>query len=212
MPIYVENNSPLLSKMRQMILVNDIADIQLIKNRLWNGVHAMTAWYASLLDHPTIGLAMADGRVREFCDALLMEVQLGLKGQVPQYKKDLERLSKAFLSSCHTAFKDPCQRVARDPLRKLSADERVLGSLQNNIQVGLPYKALQQGIVMGCVYAVLRTGLKLDEVLEFIKQQLRMLDITTELQESILESTVREVEYLTTQVQDLESSMDSWMN
>ncbi len=43
MPIYVENKSPLLSKMRQMILVDQISDIQLIKNRLWNGVHAMTA-------------------------------------------------------------------------------------------------------------------------------------------------------------------------
>ncbi len=29
MPIYVENQSPLLSKMRQMILVDQISDIQL---------------------------------------------------------------------------------------------------------------------------------------------------------------------------------------
>jgi len=54
MPIYVENRSPLLHKMRQMILVDQIADIQIIKNRLWNGCHAMLAWYASLNGHETI--------------------------------------------------------------------------------------------------------------------------------------------------------------
>ena len=185
MPIYAENNSPLLSKMRQMILVDDIADIQLIKNRLWNGVHAMTAWYASLLGHPTIGLAMADSHVRNFCNALLLEVQHGLAEQVPQYHKDLERMSQAFLSSCHSAFKDPCQRVARDPLRKLSANERVLGSLQSNIQAGLSYKVLLYGLTVGCVYAVVHAGLKYSDVLIFLREQLEQLEIPSDLKHRI---------------------------
>ena len=58
MPIYVEKGSPLLEKLRQVVLVEQITDIQLIKNRLWNGVHAMLAWYASLLGYESIGVAM----------------------------------------------------------------------------------------------------------------------------------------------------------
>ncbi len=61
-----ENASPLLQHMRQMILVDDIAEIELIKNRLWNGVHAMMAWLSSLIGHNSIGVAMADPLVADF--------------------------------------------------------------------------------------------------------------------------------------------------
>ncbi|MFM6957962.1 MAG: bifunctional mannitol-1-phosphate dehydrogenase/phosphatase, partial [Acinetobacter sp.] len=112
MPIYVENRSPLLHKMRQMILVDQIADIQIIKNRLWNGCHAMLAWYASLNGHETIGIAMADLAVRQYAERLVDEVKLGLANLIPNQKKQLDRMAESFLNSCRSAYKDPCERVA----------------------------------------------------------------------------------------------------
>ena len=172
MPIYVENNSPLLSKMRQMILVEDIREIQLIKNRLWNGVHAMTAWYAALLGYETIGLSMADPKVREFMEGLLAEVQAGLVLTMPHRKKDLDTLVQSFINSCISAYKDPCERVARDPLRKLAASERVLGSIVGNIQQGLPYQRLSQGALYGYYYSIQQKDIRYGEAIEHLEIQL----------------------------------------
>ena len=71
MPIYVENSSPLLSKMRQMILVDDIQQMQIIKNRLWNGSHTILAWAARILGYHNIGVALADERIEQFIAHLL---------------------------------------------------------------------------------------------------------------------------------------------
>lgn len=152
MPIYVENKSPLLSKMRQMILVDQISDIQLIKNRLWNGVHAMTAWYASLLGHQTIGVAMGDPRVQYYVEKLLAEVTQGLAHYLPKRKNDLTRLARSFDQSCQYAYKDPCSRVGRDPLRKLSAFERVFSSVAYNVSNGFSFEALLSGAIFGYLY------------------------------------------------------------
>ncbi|NWK75401.1 HAD family hydrolase [Acinetobacter cumulans] len=181
MPLYVENNSPLLRKMRQMILVDDIQDIQRIKNRLWNGVHAMTAWYGSVLGYETIGLAMADERVSLFCQSLLKEVTAGLNSSMPNYHHDLAELAQAFLRSCQNAFKDPCARVARDPLRKLSAQERVLGSLQTNLEYGLPTSALEQGVVLGAMYAVQQLQYSQEDVRLFLQKQFALIEADPKL-------------------------------
>ena len=47
-------------------------------------------------------------------------------------------MAQSFLDSCEYAFKDPCQRVARDPLRKLTHNERVIASIEVNINYDLP--------------------------------------------------------------------------
>ena len=191
MPIYAENSSPLLSKMRQMILVDNIADIQLIKNRLWNGVHAMTAWHASQLGHQTIGLAMADARVQRFAAQLMAEVKQGLSLQVPEYRQDLDRLADAFLVSCQSAYKDPCARVARDPLRKLNARERVLGSLEMNLKHGLPHEALLQGVILGCLYAIQHGQSSRSEALAYVHSSIGNMEISSELQQA-LRSRIRQ--------------------
>ncbi|WP_288688957.1 bifunctional mannitol-1-phosphate dehydrogenase/phosphatase [uncultured Acinetobacter sp.] len=171
MPIYVENNSPLLEKMRQMILVDDIDEIQLIKNRLWNGVHAMLAWKAVSSGHQTIGVALADPQVKQFMQELLTEVQSGLTQSIAHRAQDLSRLTQSFIDSCEHAYKDPSARVARDPLRKLSVNERVLGSLKTNLQYELNTCHLEQGIVLGMVYAVQVEGLSTEQVTEYIQIQ-----------------------------------------
>lgn len=178
MPIYVENRSPLLSKMRQMILVDQISDIQIIKNRLWNGCHAMLAWYASTIGHEMIGIAMADSKIKKYAEQVVDEVKLGLVNIVPNQAKELDRMAESFLNSCRSAYKDPCERVARDPLRKLNFNERVFGSIENHIHQQLPYQNLLKGAVYGYVYALKNLNLDGEEVAQHLHKNIAQMDIT----------------------------------
>ena len=175
MLLYVENNSPLLKKMRQMHLVDDISQIQLIKNRLWNGVHAMLAWYAMLRGHQYMGVALADDQVKRFMLQLLAQVQQGLRHALPQHSHELSRLSQSFMDSCAQAYQDPCLRVARDPLRKLAANERVLGSIACQMHYGLAYDALLKGAVLGYVYAIEQGECDDVEALLHLQMQVKQL-------------------------------------
>ena len=183
MPIYVENNSPLLAKMRQMILVDDIANIQLIKNRLWNGVHAMMAWYASLRGHQTIGVAMSDHTIRKFMNQALAQVKHGLCYQIPKHASDLERLAQSFSESCANAYQDPCARVGREPLRKLEHNERVMGSLATLLKYSLPFDAVLKGAVLGYVYALEQGECEQQELLMHLQIQLRHMALEPQLYE-----------------------------
>ena len=183
MPIYVENNSPLLAKMRQMLLVDDIANIQLIKNRLWNGVHAMMAWYASLRGHQTIGVAMSDHTVRKFMNQALAQVKHGLCYQIPKHASDLERLAQSFSESCANAYQDPCARVGREPLRKLEHNERVMGSLATLLKYSLPFDAVLKGAVLGYVYALEQGECEQQELLMHLQIQLRHMALEPQLYE-----------------------------
>ncbi|MFM6906905.1 MAG: bifunctional mannitol-1-phosphate dehydrogenase/phosphatase [Acinetobacter tjernbergiae] len=195
MPIYVENRSPLLHKMRQMILVDQIADIQIIKNRLWNGCHAMLAWYASLNGHETIGIAMADLAVRQYSERLVDEVKLGLANLIPNQKKQLDRMAESFLNSCRSAYKDPCERVAREPLRKLNFNERVLGSLENHIQQQLPDQNLLNGAIYGYAYAL--KILELDEILivQHIQKNVAYMDMTETQKKQLLDQLYQGIQH-----------------
>ncbi|MEG1696799.1 MAG: HAD-IA family hydrolase [Acinetobacter sp.] len=195
MPIYVENRSPLLHKMRQMILVDQIADIQIIKNRLWNGCHAMLAWYASLNGHETIGIAMADLAVRQYAERLVDDVKLGLANLIPNQKKQLDRMAESFLNSCRSAYKDPCERVAREPLRKLNFNERVLGSLENHIQQQLPDQNLLNGAIYGYVYAL--KILELDEILivQHIQKNVAYMDVTETQKKQLLDQLYQGIQH-----------------
>ena len=165
MLIYVENNSPLLAKMRQMILVDDIVNIQLIKNRLWNGVHAMMAWYASLRNHQTIGVTMSDHAVKKFM----------------QQASDLEHLAQNFSGSCAHAYQDPCARVRCEPLRKLQHNERVMGSLPTLLKYSLPFDVVLKGAVLGYVYALEQGECERQELLMHMQIQLRHMALEPQL-------------------------------
>ncbi|RSN77581.1 bifunctional mannitol-1-phosphate dehydrogenase/phosphatase [Acinetobacter haemolyticus] len=178
MPIYVENRSPLLVKMRQMVLVDQISDIQIIKNRLWNGCHAILAWNASLNGHETIGIAMADPQMQVFVERLVDEVKLGLTNLVPNQAKQLDRMANSFLNSCRYAYKDPCERVARDPLRKLSFNERVFGSIETHIQQQIPYQKLVEGAVFGYIYAIKFLDLDEMKIVQHLQKHVKQLDIS----------------------------------
>lgn len=196
MPIYVEKGSPLLEKLRQVVLVDQITDIQLIKNRLWNGVHAMLAWYASLMGYESIGVAMGDHSVKAFAENLIAEVKQGLAIVLPNYAKDLDRMSQSFLDSCEYAFKDPCQRVARDPLRKLNHNERVMASIAVNICHDLPYKNLLKGAALGYAYAIQFLEIEETKAVEHLQQQIQNLDLSTTQRRQLDAELVQLIQYL----------------
>ncbi len=93
----------------------------------------MTAWYASLLGHQTIGVAMGDLRVQYYVEKLACRSNARSDALPAKRKNDLTRLARSFDQSCQYAYKDPCSRVGRDPLRKLSAFERVFSSVAYNV-------------------------------------------------------------------------------
>ncbi|EOQ72543.1 bifunctional mannitol-1-phosphate dehydrogenase/phosphatase [Acinetobacter lactucae] len=196
MPIYVEKGSPLLEKLRQVVLVNQITDIQLIKNRLWNGVHAMLAWYASLMGYESIGIAMGDHSVKAFAENLIREVKQGLAIVLPNYAKDLDRMAQSFLDSCEYAFKDPCQRVARDPLRKLTHNERVIASIEVNIAHDLPYKNLLKGAALGYAYAIQYLEIEEADAIKHLQQQIQKLDMSAAQKRQLEVELTQLVQYL----------------
>lgn len=196
MPIYVEKGSPLLEKLRQVVLVNQITDIQLIKNRLWNGVHAMLAWYASLLGYESIGVAMGDHSVKAFAENLIREVKQGLAIVLPNYAKDLDRMAQSFLDSCEYAFKDPCQRVARDPLRKLTHNERVIASIEVNISHDLPYKNLLKGAALGYAYAIQFLEIEETNAIKHLHEQVKKLDMSAAQKAQVEVELTQLVQYL----------------
>ncbi len=159
MALYAQQGSDLLEHLRQVETVADIAEVQTLKNRLWNGTHAILAWYGALLGHATIGHAMGDARVQALSDRLLEgELQPTLERAHPALRSHLPDFVTTFRQRCALAFKDPCERVGRDPLRKLQRDERVLGSLALAQAQSVEAPALAFGAALAVWYALHHPG------------------------------------------------------
>jgi len=155
MPLYAQRGGNLLEHLRQIDTVDDIGEIQTLKNRLWNGTHAVIGWYAALLGYPTIGHSMGDARVQALMNRLLdAELAPALQAAFPAMTSRLPEFIDTFRRRCELAFKDPCARVARDPLRKLQRDERVLGSLAMARAQGVEAPALAFGAALAVHYAL----------------------------------------------------------
>jgi len=155
MPLYAQRGSDLLEHLRQIDTVADIGEIQVLKNRLWNGTHAIVAWYAALLGYPTVGHAMGDARVQTLMDHLLdVELAPALTLAFPALAPRLPEFINTFRRRCAHAFKDPCARIGRDPLRKLQRDERVLGSLSMAQAQGIAAPGLAFGAALAVWYAL----------------------------------------------------------
>jgi len=155
MPLYVEHGSELLERLRQVKTVPDITQIQVIKNRLWNGPHAIVAWYASLLGHDSVGQGMGDARVSELAERLIrQEVGPALVAEYPHMAEVVSRFADTFLERCATSFKDPCARVGRDPLRKLQRNERILSSIDLARKHGIETPSLAFGAALAIHHAL----------------------------------------------------------
>lgn len=161
MPIYAARGGALLERLRQVRTVDDIAALQTVKNRLWNGTHAIIAWYASLLGYATIGQAMGDERIATLADRLIKEeVGQALARENPHTQGLMNTFIRTFLERCQASFKDPCARVGRDPLRKLQRNERILGSIRLARRHGIATPALEFGAALAIHYALRSTDSK----------------------------------------------------
>lgn len=161
MPLYVERGSNLLERLRQVKTVEDITQTQVMKNLLWNGPHAIIAWYASLLGHSLLGQGMGDPRVAALAERLIREeVGPALVAENTQMSEAIAIFAKTFLERCKTSFKDPCARVGRDPLRKLQRNERILRSIDLAKKHGIDSPALEFGTALAIHYALRSTDSK----------------------------------------------------
>ena len=161
MPLYAERCSNLLERMRQVKTVDDITQTQVMKNLLWNGPHAIIAWYASRLGYSWLGQAMGDPRVSALAERLIrQEVGPALVAEYPHMAEAVESFSKTFLERCNTSFKDPCTRVGRDPLRKLQRNERIFRSIDLAKKHGINCSALEFGSALALHYALQSTDSK----------------------------------------------------
>lgn len=155
MRLYAQGGCAVLRRLRQVKTVDDIAQIQTIKNRLWNGTHAIVAWYSSLLGYPTIGRGMGDERVMALVRQLIEnEIQPALLLESPQLEAVITMMMRPFIERCRASFKDPCKRVGRDPLRKLRRRERILGSIALARKHGIPTPGLEFAIALAIRYAL----------------------------------------------------------
>ncbi|MGH8326940.1 MAG: bifunctional mannitol-1-phosphate dehydrogenase/phosphatase, partial [Steroidobacteraceae bacterium] len=155
MLLYAQGGGPIVSRLRQVKTVDDITDIQLIKNRLWNGTHAIVAWYSSLLGHATIGRGMGDARVMALMRQVVdKEIQPALLREIPELAAIINAWMRPFIDRCRSSFKDPCRRVGRDPLRKLRRSERILGGLMLARKHGIPTPGLEFAIALALRYAL----------------------------------------------------------
>ncbi|MQT76780.1 bifunctional mannitol-1-phosphate dehydrogenase/phosphatase [Pseudomonas helleri] len=155
MPLYAERSSNLLERLRQVKTVEDISQTQVMKNLLWNGPHAIIAWYASVLGYNVLGQGMGDARVSALAERLIhQEVGPALVAEYPQMAEAVADFSKTFLERCNTSFKDPCARVGRDPLRKLQRNERIFRSIDLAKKHGIDSSALEFGSALALHYAV----------------------------------------------------------
>jgi mannitol-1-phosphate/altronate dehydrogenase len=155
MVLYAQGNSAVLRRLRQVKTVDDIVQIQTIKNRLWNGTHAIVAWYSSLLGHATIGRGMGDERVMALVRQLIEhEIQPALLLESPELDAIIKMMMRPFIERCRSSFKDPCNRVGRDPLRKLRRRERILGSIALARKHGIPTPGLEFAMALAIRYAL----------------------------------------------------------
>ncbi|HWK50665.1 MAG TPA: hypothetical protein VNR40_12305, partial [Steroidobacter sp.] len=159
MLLYAQGGGAVLRRLRQVKTVDDIDQIQTIKNRLWNGTHAIVAWYSSLLGHSTIGRGMGDERVMALVRQLIEnEIQPALLLESPELEAIIKMMMRPFIERCRSSFKDPCKRVGRDPLRKLRRRERILGSIALARKHGIPTPGLEFAIALAIRYALSDTA------------------------------------------------------
>jgi HAD superfamily hydrolase (TIGR01509 family) len=155
MPLYASKGSPLLERMRQVVTVDDIKSMQEIKNRLYNGPHAIIAWYSALLGYRTIGQGMGDPRVSKLADDILInELKPALLNENPLRKQYINSIILTFFKRCRSCFQDECVRVGRDPLRKLESGERIIGAIHLAKKYDLKTPGLEFGAACAIMYSL----------------------------------------------------------
>lgn len=156
MLLYASKGSPILERMRQIKTVDNIAEMQDVKNKLSNGTHAIIAWYSSLLGYKTIGQGMGDERVISLVKTVMKkEIKPAIINHNLELADYVDSFISNFIKRCRYSFKDPCVRVGRDPLRKLKNGERVMGTIDLAQKNNIATPMLEFGVATGLLYSIL---------------------------------------------------------
>jgi len=183
MPLFASDSSPLLSTLRQIVVIDDIKSMQEIKNKLSNGTHAIIAWYSRLLGYNSIGQGMGDPRVEKLAlNIMRYEIKPALLIENPDFQKYITSFITNFIKRCRISFKDKCSRVGRDPLRKLQNGERIIGAIQLAQKYKAPTKNLEFGVACAILYSIrFATGANTEagKVKELFEKNHSVADILT---------------------------------
>ncbi len=155
-PLYASNESPLLERLRQIKVVDNIEKIQEIKNKLSNGPHAIIAWYSALLGYKTIGQGMGDKKVSLLVKNIIeKEIRPSLIRDTPELSQYIDDFISNFIKRCRNSFKDKCIRVGRDPMRKLQEGERIFGTITLAQKFHISTPMIEFGAACAILYSVL---------------------------------------------------------
>lgn len=138
--------------------INNLEQIEAIKNKYINGPHAILAWMGALLGCKTIAEAIRLTDIRRFIKKMMdEEIRPALMAEFPDLTmEELNKLRKLFIKRCIDSTDDLVTRVGRDPLRKINANGRIRGTIELCKKHGLKTSItkLEQGIAVAILYAV----------------------------------------------------------
>ena len=157
MPLYAQSGDPIIDSLRQIKSADDMSVIQVLKNKLSNGPHAIGAWYGMLFGHQTISNAFNDIRVINLVQSIMEnEVKPALMAEFPSLDEEhYDTFITTFMQRCKEATTDPCKRVGRNVKLKLGPDERVMGTIKVAKKHGISCEGLEFGAACAITYAIL---------------------------------------------------------
>ncbi len=160
--LYAPSEIEELSHFPAIKSVNNLQQLDAIKNKYINGPHAIIAWLGGLLGCKTIAKAINYPGMKQFIENTMdQEIATALIAEYPDLTHDeLLFFKKLFFTRCEESVDDPVLRVARDPLRKINAGERLRGTLE--IQQHHNLNILPSGLALGIAAAILYAVKKID--------------------------------------------------
>ena len=155
---YTPSQVPEIAQFPDIKPVNNLKQLEAIKNKYINGPHAIMAWLGGLLSCKTIAESIQYPGMRQFIENMMdEEITPALMAEYSELTHDdLLFLKKLFFERCEQSIDDPVERVGRDPLRKINSGERVKGTLEveSRHHLNIPMSGLTLGIAAAILYAV----------------------------------------------------------
>lgn len=138
--------------------IQDIEQIEALKNKYINGPHTVLAWIGSLMGYRTISEAICNSDIYSFLKEMMeFEILPILKAEYPDIPlSKFEHIKNKFFERCKENKEDTTTRVGRDPLRKLNTKGRIRGTIElcKKHNLNMAISRLEIGIAAGLLYAI----------------------------------------------------------
>lgn len=156
--LYVPTHFRLAPHFPHITSVKDITRFITIKNKYFNGPHAIIAWLGGLKGYTTISDTISNPAIKDYIIATMQqEIAPILQAEYPEVsEQEWLALRQSFISRCSTNREDTIVRVGRDPLRKLNKGGCIRGvlDLRERHKLRLATPKLEYGMAAGIVYAI----------------------------------------------------------